>query len=290
MDAGTVPPHWEDLLKHSSKKATDEEFSLVEDWMDLIEKMPGNLLNETAGSSITDPFAVVTENSNISPANAARAAPAPHDQPLKANGMQASKGGDKHTLPSSHFGLDAAATLAQKRRRLPPTDDMAARIRNEFGSTEDTDARARIQLTIPQRVNLHESGLHQSPHLKELEATKLTKEKVHVTWASKFSRAVTLFMLYSLVNGMKIDMPLHNIFPTATLAERAACHLHEVNNLYDGTLNSICAYAYSTIALVMSNNEDFTYTKAMQQPDSAQFIEAMSKEIDTFHMLASVET
>ena len=26
MDAGTVPPHWEDLLKYSSEKATDEEF------------------------------------------------------------------------------------------------------------------------------------------------------------------------------------------------------------------------------------------------------------------------
>jgi hypothetical protein len=37
MDAGTVPPHWEDLLKHSSKKATDEDFFLAEDWMDLIE-------------------------------------------------------------------------------------------------------------------------------------------------------------------------------------------------------------------------------------------------------------
>jgi hypothetical protein len=48
MDAGTIPPNWEDLVKHSSKKATDEEFSLVEDWMDLIEKMPGNLSNETA--------------------------------------------------------------------------------------------------------------------------------------------------------------------------------------------------------------------------------------------------
>jgi hypothetical protein len=52
-----------------------------------------------------------------------------------------------------------------------------------------------------------------------------------------------------------------------------------VNELYDGTLNSICAYAFSTIALDMLNNEVFTYTKAMQQPGSAQFIEAMSKEI-----------
>jgi hypothetical protein len=45
-------------------------------------------------------------------------------------------------------------------------------------------------------------------------------------------------------------------------------------------MNSICAYAFSTIALDMSNNEVFTYTKAMQQPDAPQFIEAMAKEIE----------
>ena len=45
-------------------------------------------------------------------------------------------------------------------------------------------------------------------------------------------------------------------------------------------LNSICAYAFSTIALDMTNNEVFTYTKAMQQPDALQFVEAMDKEID----------
>jgi hypothetical protein len=88
--------------------------------MDSIKKMPGNLFNETAGSRITDPFAVVTENSNISPANAAQAAQASHNQPLKANGMQASKGGDKRTLPSSHFGPDAAATVGSEAKRVTP--------------------------------------------------------------------------------------------------------------------------------------------------------------------------
>jgi hypothetical protein len=96
--------------------------------MDLIKKMPGDLSNEMAGSHITGPFAVVTENSNISPANAARKATASQDQPPKANQMQASKRGDKHTLPSTHFASDAAATLAQKQRGLPLTDDMAAGI------------------------------------------------------------------------------------------------------------------------------------------------------------------
>jgi hypothetical protein len=84
---------------------------------------------------------------------------------------------------------------------------------------------------MPQRVNLHEARLHQYPCLKELEATKLTKEKAHVTWASKFSRAVMLLMLYSLVSDVNIVMPSYNISPTATLTERAACCLHEVNEL-----------------------------------------------------------
>ena len=55
---------------------------------------------------------------------------------------------------------------------------------------------------------------------------------------------------------------------------------HELNKLYDGTLNLIVAYAFSTVALDMSNNEVFTYTKAIQQPDTDQFIEAMQKEIN----------
>jgi hypothetical protein len=77
---------------------------------------------------------------------------------------------------------------------------------------------------------------------------KSTKEKVYVTWASKFTQAVTLFTLYSLVSDVKIDMPLYNISPTATLAKYAVCCLHEVNKLYDGMLNSICACTFSTIA------------------------------------------
>ena len=31
MDAGMVPPHWEDLLWHSTKKATNEEVELAQD-------------------------------------------------------------------------------------------------------------------------------------------------------------------------------------------------------------------------------------------------------------------
>ncbi len=115
MDAGTVPLHWEDLLKHLSKKATGEEFSLAEDWMDAIEMMPDQS-NVMAGSRIPDPFAVVTEGNN--PANATQAATASQDQPPNAqvpHRPRASKGGNVCTLASSLSASDAAASPAQKR-------------------------------------------------------------------------------------------------------------------------------------------------------------------------------
>jgi len=55
--------------------------------------------------------------------------------------------------------------------------------------------------------------------------------------------------------------------------------VHELNELYDGMMNSIVAYTFSTVALDMSNNEVSTYTKALQQPDADKFIEAMGKEV-----------
>ena len=56
--------------------------------------------------------------------------------------------------------------------------------------------------------------------------------------------------------------------------------VHELNELYDGTMNTIVSYAFSTVALDMSNNKVFTYTKALQQPDADRFVEAMSKKVN----------
>jgi hypothetical protein len=111
-----------------------KNFSLAKDWMNLIEKVPGDHPNVPAGSHITDPFAVITEESNTLPANAAWAAHASQDQPLEAHGMQASKGGDKCTSTSLPSLSVAAANLATKQRQLPPTDDAAAQIGLEFSS------------------------------------------------------------------------------------------------------------------------------------------------------------
>ncbi len=140
----------------------------------------------------------------------------------------------------------------------------------------DTDAHARVQLTMPQRFNLHEAGLCQSPRLKELADNKQANVKAHITWPSTVMKVVTLLLIFFFVSDVS-HLPSYNIPPMATLAEKMVSCFHEVKEHYDGTLNAIYSYAFSAVALDMSNNEVFTYTKAMQQPNSVQFIEAMLK-------------
>ena len=51
--------------------------------------------------------------------------------------------------------------------------------------------------------------------------------------------------------------------------------IHEVNELYDGTLNEVHHLMYSAD---ITTNECFTFRNAMKQEDKMSFIDAMEKE------------
>jgi hypothetical protein len=72
-------------------------------------------------------------------------------------------------------------------------------------------------------------------------------------------------------------MPSTPISPTASFLEQMILKIHEVNKLYNGTLNAVVNYAFSTFDLDTSSNEVFTYTKALQQQDADKFVKAMRK-------------
>ena len=91
---------------------------------------------------------------------------------------------------------------------------------------------------------------------------------------------MTLFTLFSLVCDFKVAVPSYALSPNASYTDRMVSCVHELNELYDGTMNTSVSYTFSTVALDMSNNEVFTYTKAIQQPDADKFIEAMGKEVN----------
>jgi hypothetical protein len=114
------------------------------------------------------------------------------------------------------------------------------------------------------------------PCLKEHVEKNATKEKAQVTWASKENKGSHPSHNFSFVND--VHLPSFTIFLKETMSEKMITHFHKMNELYNGILNAIHSYAFGAVALDMSNKV-FPYTKAMQHSDSAQFTEAMSKEI-----------
>ena len=55
MEAGTLPPNWEDLVKYSSEMSTTTDVDLADTWLNG---------QSAAGATdqISDPFAIVTDH------------------------------------------------------------------------------------------------------------------------------------------------------------------------------------------------------------------------------------
>ena len=55
MEAGTLPPNWEDLVEHSMETATANDIELVDTWLSAVAKEGANK------DQLSDPFAIVTD-------------------------------------------------------------------------------------------------------------------------------------------------------------------------------------------------------------------------------------
>ena len=238
MNAGTEPPHWHDLLKYSSEKATYEDFDLAEDWMNMVDKMPDQVSMPTASGCITDPFVIVSKGQSTT--NPVGYFASSSQTPLAAaaltplhSGMPVFKGGNTRVLAKVNLSSNAAASSSSKSQRLSSTYNTVSNSRDDFGTQVTTDPSSSHLLLMPERINLHEADLRQSPHLKE--QAERHKEKVHITWASKLPRVITLSTLFLFVSDQKVTALSYALSPNATYADCMVSCTHELNKLYDGT-------------------------------------------------------
>ena len=65
-------------------------------------------------------------------------------------------------------------------------------------------------------------------------------------------------------------MPSYEPNPNASFTTRAMHRFHELNELYDGTVNQL--HHFSFLSMDVASNEVFTYHKAMNSSTSASFI------------------
>ncbi len=79
--------------------------------------------------------------------------------------------------------------------------------------------------------------------------------------------------------GVELECRVHShqvLLQSSSLLSNAIDSYHQVNSLYDGTINCFSTLAQSSLA----SNETFHYREALQQSDRIEFIKAMMHEVD----------
>jgi hypothetical protein len=145
--------------------------------------------------------------------------------------MAVSKGGTL-TLGSKRSLITAAdsvppasqaATITSQGRELTPAT-----------FSEPSMAESVDELKLPQCLNLCESGLHQSEHVKELQ--QKAHKPAHLAWGTRTKRSVSaLITLFSFVS--QVTVPDHELPTHATLSDHMIKRFEELNEYYNGTLN-----------------------------------------------------
>jgi hypothetical protein len=190
MDAGTIPPHWSDLVHSSSELASKQALDIAQAWVGSTGQDNTDL--QLMDNPVVDPFAIVTDHhtSNITKNTHLDQAPKNityqyQKQPsttavLPQTRMAVSEGGTltigcKHPLITADNSVPSAsqaATLTSQGRELTPAT-----------ISEPSMAQSVDELKLPPGLNLRESGLHQLECVKALQ--QKAHKSVHVAWGTK---------------------------------------------------------------------------------------------------------
>ena len=118
--------------------------------------------------------------------------------------------------------------------------------------------------TMPERMNPHNNGLRRSPHLREQrEKDKETsqKRKAHVSFGTVAAAKLGLGLFLLITLATNVVVPRQQTEKDTTFTQQVMNRFHEVNELYDGTLNEVHYLLYATD---ISSNDSFTFRNAMK--------------------------
>ena len=162
MEAGTLPPNWEDLVHHSCETATAEEVELADSWLSAVAKEGAN------DDQLSDPFAVVTDPTKRRKTIAQGGS---KDIPAEAGPPISDSEGDKTTSRSSSQPSMQTHKVATRQgvfaRSQSSNNKRAGALRDFFGSDPTGTPRSHdsgvVAMQMPARLNPHENGLRRSP-------------------------------------------------------------------------------------------------------------------------------
>ena len=251
MREGTIPPHWAELVRNSAEIATDENFDIARTWFEGAE----------------DPTDTSPLDLTINP-SASLSTPANEGAPSAYEGAPSANEGatTQPTASPTASPSEGAAGILPQRPPLAPVEvddnnpfDLNAENAPPGADSTPFQASEGDSLKMPKRMNLEKSGLRRSPRLIA-HKPKLT---ALVTGIAVFLAGVSN-VVFPTIEG-KNDL---------SFTQKAAHRYHTVNSNVDGTINGILGSVFSSVV----DNDSYTYSGMLKQPDKHQFIEAMLTE------------
>jgi hypothetical protein len=278
MEAGTIPPHWSDLLQFSLELASKQAFNLAQAWLGLIGLDNTDL--QFMDNPVIDPFAIMTDHHNCSIEKNA------HLDQTSKNITYQKQPSTTTLLPQTIVTVSEGGTLTLGSKHplitmadsVPPASQAATQTcqGRDITTAEISEllmAQSVDELRLPPRLNLRESGLRRLERIKALQ--QKAHNPAHVAWGTRTKKSVSaLITLFSFV--IHVTVPDHELPTHATLSDHMIKHFEESNEHNNGTMNQIHFLSFSTD---VSSNEVFTCKEAMTQEDAHLFVEAMQKEV-----------
>ncbi len=134
----------------------------------------------------------------------------------------------------------------------------------------------------PYKINLDSSGLQCSAQSAVLgQRDKVYSHSMTVLKSAKQSSKHACLFLFSsfcaIGMGLKCGVHSHQVIvKSSSLFSNAIAIYHQVNLLYDGTINCFSTLAQSSVV----SNKTFKHKEALQQSDKIEFVKAFIHEVN----------
>jgi hypothetical protein len=268
---GTMPSNWAELVRNSSEAVTDEDYDITRTWFrqtndpsadETIGQAAGSVSHSAPASTNTQGQAadVASNTESVSSLDG-------HNSINHSNSLIEPSRYDEYAQRSASNSASISPVSTQARSHsisAPAHEHRTLSIMPQSTSpNEGADATDTISvsegddnMTMPQMINLHESGLRRSPRLNP--------------------KMVATAILSAFTAALNPDTFYHTPQSIATSFASVNETFNSIDRNFDGTFNSFLSHAY---AAGKENNEVYTFREMLKQEDRDLFVDAMEKEI-----------
>ena len=162
MEAGTIPPNWENLIKYSSKMATAQDVDLSDTWLQGQSK-------KEASETLSDPLYILTYHHKHQKTNTSGSASAIKDIHISVSEGEKSYEAISSTSQPMNQSADNSFANFRSKSNNERAGVKIYTFNSNLYSNPSSQNFDRQYLIMPTMLNPHYNGLRRSTRLRELQ-------------------------------------------------------------------------------------------------------------------------